>query len=331
MTLMATRPLPQLEAGSSILETQQSREVVDLEQTAGLLSGQREFQLAQNAAQPAGEITQEIESEIRAGLYREMASNSNLHGAWIDIAVSPERNQFLLRPIYDGARIDQQKAELTSILEKMLPSGSYKVDQHMALPVSAFLEELQDGIEGDLSLAGCLVDDAYFKSPEGDSSLPELMLLGRTANNDQKDGIANLAIDLLNASIFAGAMSNIRVKPDEIEIVVPSSRVANYMFNDGVNSYFDGEFEVARRAFDRAVLESPNRLDYKYWRVVAEIAEGDMERAYKHIQPLAALRRGDTHVLVGSYDQVLYSLERVQGPVRQKLHQLERRALYEGP
>jgi hypothetical protein len=109
--------------------------------------------------------------------------------------------------------------------------------------------------------------------------------------------------------------------------VIPSSRVlGTRLFNEGVNCYVKGHYEDAYEAMTKANIESPGRLSYQYWRVVTEIATDKMGDAYRHVHPLVRKLRQGEKSYAGEYAGMMSAIERVQGPTRSKLIQLEKRA-----
>ena len=114
-----------------------------------------------------------------------------------------------------------------------------------------------------------------------------------------------------------------------MKLVAPSRPIAARAFNHGILHYIRRDYDAAHRSFTKSILEAPDRLQNRYWQVVTEIAQGNEEHAYKHVRRLVAMRKQKHYRNFLGYEDVLESLERVQGPVRRTLQKLERRAFLE--
>ena len=279
---------------------------------------------APGAAPPA---QSNLELSVKRRLYSELASNPKLQGAWVHVSIDPQRQEFVFHPIYDAARSEQQAAELQILLSDMLNESQYIVEPARTRPVTALVNELRHRIDHDLSLGGTRITGAYFRPTEGDGSLLELMLVGRVANLDQRDHIVRLGIALGEAPAFAETMRTVLVKPDEMVIVEPAIRAGAQLFDIGYNKFFRCKYAEALEAFNEAILESPGRIEFRYWRVLAEIALENMQSASDHLDPLMTLLRNPSSDAMASRQIVLDSLERAQGPIRWELIHLEREKL----
>ncbi len=119
-------------------------------------------------------------------------------------------------------------------------------------------------------------------------------------------------------------------KVDQLKVTKPAPREAATIFDEGLQQYRKGNHEVASREISRAIVENPFNLGYKYWLVVVELAAGHEDQARRLLRPLVLRRaRATTGKQTDEYTEVLRRLESVQGPVRQRLNQLEGELLKE--
>jgi len=277
-------------------------------------------------------ITPQLESKIKARLYAEMESNPKFEGAWVEVVVTPERDRFRIVPILDKSQVKEQQQELEKLLNELLPMMEYNLQTPRSRPISKYVAELQASLENDLSLGSCLISGAHFERPAPGSTAQVLMLRGRIADEEQKLLILEQSVEVLQRPEFVVVLEGMLPKPDDMRVVVPSEELASRLFNIGVTKFIKRDYDGAHVAFTRSILEAPRRTKYRYWKIVTEIGQGEMERAYMHLRPLVAMRRqGSRFSYSGDgYASVLESLERVQGPIRQCLHKLEERAYLEG-
>ena len=106
--------------------------------------------------------------------------------------------------------------------------------------------------------------------------------------------------------------------------------MAAEFFNVGLGHFARQEFAAAEESFAQAILENPRRIENKYWLIAANLGSGKTEQAYERLRPMTHGRRAGDSIYDSRYVGVLSSLERVQGPIRYKLRQLELRAFTEG-
>jgi predicted metal-dependent hydrolase len=276
--------------------------------------------------QPQTKVTDEVERDVKARLSSEMQSNEVFRGAWIEVVVPENREGLHIVPVLDAGQLKEQQKALEALLKEVITKVKYDLKPTRTRPISKFLAEVQAGIDVNFALGGCLVTGAYYRPLEAGSTEQELMLLGRIANPEQKDLITLLCKEAKELQQFRGLLQETLPIPDKMKVVTPSRRVASYMFNCGVDKFKKRDYVGAHQAFTRSILEAPDELNYRYWQVVVEIAQGNEDSAYSHLKPLVDRRRkGD-----GGYTQVLYSVGRVlRGPILQCYLKLEKRAFLE--
>jgi len=289
--------------------------------------------VAANAALPASgllnanvtinKVTPELERKLRGQLAAELGTNSKLQGAWVKMVVPPDRAKVILHPIFDEKTAADQKKELAAFLKKKFPNSQFEILPHKTRPITKFLQELQSQIEAEKKLGSCLLTGAYYQTPVDGENFQALMLLGRVSDNNQKTIIVQLSSKLKSTAAFREAMQTSFPKPDEMKTIKPSKRVAKQEFRKGQKYFRKRNYPAAQRAFDKAVLEDPKPLKYRYWRVLAYIADDNIDVAKKQLAPLVRMRRDNPAKFAGEYDQVQRSMEKVPGLLRIKLKDLE--------
>lgn len=193
------------------------------------------------------------------------------------------------------------------------------------LSADPFARELQDRVEVHPDLGGCAVYDAeYIKTDDGSEVL---QVTARISRPEQRDVFTQLGIDVVD-EWYGESWPRVQLKADEVR---PSRLVATKMMDMGRNLYRCGHYQGAHRAFSRAILEDPDSLASKYWQIVTEISLGRQQDAYRHIRPLVARQREEDNAFIREYQNMLDSLEEVQGSTRMTLQLMENKASFELP
>lgn len=265
-------------------------------------------------------------------LDRVLAEDSGLQGVRVDLEACRDHQGRLLRyDVYrfvDAARADEQRRRLSQLLDQRL-AGTYEVIETVEWPVSRLLSRLNLELEARPWLDGCAVTGAHFAADyaEGERQL-KLVLDGRVpkkqAAQDQQDTIVSLCDRLIKIRQHAAwekYVNDFATQAQELVVVEPSLDRGGLLFSEGYELFWQGRYEAAREAFQQALLEVPDALPYRYWRILAELQAGRTTEAYEHM--VAVLRRQPTPT---AHRLVARSLQRVQGPVRDNLRKLELQA-----
>jgi hypothetical protein len=292
-------------------------------------------------AQPPS--ARELQQRVTGPLYDALRDHPALRGAWVTLERPGDR--LLVKPAVDADRADAQTGELLRLLAALLPPGGYDVGPVERLPVSRLVSQLQDAADDDPLLQGALITGVYFDLPHVNDDPAQaratdrpddryLYILGRVppssvwATKAQRETrLRRLCDSLLTADPEWAALRrrvNLQVKTDLTE-VEPSGYAGLLYYRDGVAAFNAGRYATAARLFGAALVEDPGNVSYTYWRALAEIGAGRTDRAYRLVRPLAQAHRGSYR---GPFDDLaLQPFERIQGPLRTTLHDLERRAL----
>jgi hypothetical protein len=258
---------------------------------------------------------------IRERLVEAVRTNPELHGSWVKVGRARQGKglEFTLILDRNPARAAVQQRELTRLIQSLKPDEEYQIVEGPTLPVSQLLADLQARIESNLELGGVLIRDAYLT--EADGRL-RLVLLGRIAEDYQREAIVSACQDLMKKD---PAWADVTPVQDQLRVTPLSAVAAEQMFVTGLRAFWNCDYAEAARAFTEAIVDAPDRVEYHYWRIVLEIVNGELARAYNHLKPWVQ-RRMDMRVPL-PYPRVALSLERIQGPIRQQLSELELRAM----
>lgn len=288
-------------------------------------------------------------------LEREMASavrtDRRLRGAWLDIEHQPDPTgdtpgTFTIRRVLDATNVRSQRELLDRFLQSWIPAGNYhvQVDGDRVYPFSRLMAELELGVETDPALGGCQVTEGYYAADPNEPGSLNLVLRGRIAKEGQEVEIESLCGRLMRRDPVwvRGEQADgaaqpgfiplaITPKSTELAVVEPSEAQGRWFYAAGLRHFWKRQYAQAARSFHQASLESPRTLTYHYWWILTDLASGRKELALRRMQTVARrFREDDFDHQSPEYRQIVRSLERVQGPLRQELQRLETRALFGG-
>lgn len=210
----------------------------------------------------------------------------------------------------------QDQARDPSLIEPIPPSP----DEHAR--IQQLLTTVQDQIEMDSRIAGVLVHDAILvRRVEGPGYA--LRIVGRVAEEDQREIVSELFTEAMAASPYwRERRGEFFINLEPMVVAPPSLERGLRYFTMGINAFWNGDLFTAERAFTRAIAQAPDLVIYRWWKVVTLLALGQEARAEALLRPLLQVNPW------GQYEvQVAAALERVQGPLRWQLQQLEQRVL----
>ncbi len=288
-------------------------------------------------------------------LEREMANtvrtDSRLRGAWLDIEHQPDPSgdtpgSFSVRRALDATHASAQRELLDRFLQAWLPAGNYQVvaGDDRLFPFSRLMAELELAVETDPALGGCQVAEGYYAADPNQPGGLNLVLRGRIAKEGQEVAIESLCGRLMrrnpvwvrgepegaeqaNQSGFIAL--SVTPKSTELAVVEPSEAQGRWFYAAGLRHFWKQQYAKAAQSFHQASLESPRTLTYHYWWILTDLASGRNELALRRMRTVARrFREADFDHQSPEYRLIVRSLERVQGPLRQELQQLETRALY---
>ena len=274
--------------------------------------------------------------------------NPKLRGAWIDVEYEPNADEampgkFTLRRVLDADRAAGQQAEIDRLVREWLSGANYELrpQADRRYPFSRLLAELELAIETDASLSGCQITGGYYAADPNEPGALNLVLRGRMAREDQDVAIEALCGRLMrrdpawvkggNGKLGEGGEVPLAVAPKtaELAVVEPSEANGRWFYAAGLRHFWKLDYARAARSFHQATLESPRKLQYHYWWILSDLAQGKAQLARRRMDMVVRrYREADFDHQSPEYRLVVRSLERVQGPLRTALQRLETQALF---
>ncbi|HVC94534.1 MAG TPA: hypothetical protein VND64_12625 [Pirellulales bacterium] len=295
------------------------------------------------AQETAGFDVNQIETRITQAVQ----GNPKLAGAWLFVTADggdpAATRKLTFHCVLDRCRAAQQGRELERLIRTWLPEGTYWLDttRDQEFPYSELIAELQIRVETDPLLGGCSITGGYYAPDTGEADKLDLVLRGRIAKESQTVEIERLCGHLMRGDAAwlkppadggespAETALAISPKSSELSVVEPSDALGRAYYADGLNAFWKRHYAQAACSFRLAALESPRKLVYYYWWTLADLAGGDADTAGRRMRMVAKrFREADFDRQSTEYRDVVRSLERVQGPLRRALLELESRALF---
>lgn len=284
---------------------------------------------------------------------RQMRDDRDLHGAWlfVETAASPDPDtpgKLIFRRVLDRSRAAAQRQKLARLMEAWAPPGSYVVatKNDREYPFSELMAELRLAVETEPKLGGCMISGGYYAPDENEPGNLNLVLQGRIAQEGQDVEIESLCgrimraepawVKLAGTSSEAGRAAGgadfiplvVTPKSAQLKVVVPSEANGRWFYGAGLRHFWRADYLAAIDSFREASLESPRKLQYYYWWILSDLANGDESLARRRMSTaVRRFRDSDFDRQSPEYLAVVRSLERVQGPLRRHLLNLETEAL----
>lgn len=284
----------------------------------------------------SGEIVDKVEKDLRSELLSSVKRNPKLRGAWVvEFKVDRDKTTETVTGCTievmvdkDSAVAKQQRAEIDRIATGFLNDYPYRVSEIARLPVHGMLTKLQSQVELNPRLAGTEIAGAYFsdatQNPDGHWQM-YLDLAGQVAKDDDRPIMTDMANKLLDED-SKGSSIRMKALADSLQVKRKKNSVedANTAFNAGIQAFGGRKYDDAYRLLTAAAREAPDRIEIHYWRVVALIGGDREQEASTLLGNLIKQRRAVNNNKSSAMESVaLKSLERVQGPIRQRMRQLE--------
>ena len=287
--------------------------------------------LAEPPVRPAAPTDQSELKPIYAALREEPA----LRGTWV--TASRVGGKWMLRLAVDeGSSGDAQQVVLTGFINATLRGRQFEITPEVErFPVTRLLSTIQDRIDGDPLLQGCLIKGAYFgQAEESDFTKRIFKLYGRIRPSgssnftEQRQARIKALCDsfLDKESVWRGLKNKKLLLVDqqgELQVTPLSERAKESFYKKGLDLFRAEEYAKAAAAFRLTLTENPDDCVVLYWWAAAEIKKGDLDKASQLIH--ARIVQDRKRHLQGD-PQVSESLERLQGPTRYLLERLEEKA-----
>lgn len=188
--------------------------------------------------------------------------------------------------------------------------------------IENLLTRVQDRIEIDPRIAGVYAQDAVLVR-RVDGPGYALQIRGRLAAEDQRDAVLDVFTEVMAGDPYwRERRGDVFISLEPMIVVPPSLQWGLRYFTLGLNEFWDGNLFEAERAFTLAISHAPDIVVYRWWKVLTLIALGEEGRAQALLVPLLRVNPW------GQYDATIaVALERVQGPLRHRLQEMEQHVL----
>jgi hypothetical protein len=257
-----------------------------------------------------------------------------LEGAWLDVEIDDQGYPDVAPKIYvfrrglDGRRKSLQMRAMEKLAAEFIPTGRFRfdVERDQTLPLSDLLDTLRTEVDIDPEFAGCSVFGANYQYNADDESF-DLVLTGRVWMPRQADAIAALCRQLMAQSTSweaAGVQLN-TADEGNFTITQGSPEQAAIAYAEAMRYFWKGNYESADEWLSIASIEDPRRLIYRYWRIIGELAVGKQAAAERRLEK--TMNGFEVRPYTRAYVDVLRTIYRVQGPLRQRLVAAELKVL----
>jgi len=184
------------------------------------------------------------------------------------------------------------------------------------------LHNVQDAMELDPMMKGVMLTDGKFVS-QRDMPGEEIQLQGKVMTPAQAEKVKEMVKNALGEDPYWREVEGpLTVSTEMMTPSQGSPQLADRYYAKGLTHFWDEEYAAADRAFSRAMAEAPQDLALKYWDVLTALAQDQNDRAKEKLTPLMA-----EDSLGSRSPNIATALERVQGPLRRKLMELENEIL----
>lgn len=184
------------------------------------------------------------------------------------------------------------------------------------------LQTVQNKMELDDSLRGVYLAGGTFKPNMG---MPGevLHLSGKLMNPAQAETVKQLVLDAMKEdSYWKKDEGPLTIATDQMLVSLGSPQMANQLYDLALTSFWKNDYETANKAFSKAMAEAPNDDVIRYWSAVNALAQGQKERAEAKLRSLMETQTQGSRTPV-----IATALERVQGPLRRQLMEMEKELL----
>lgn len=189
--------------------------------------------------------------------------------------------------------------------------------------LNELLDRVQDDIELDATLGGVMVTGGKFVEKMG---MPgeELQLQGKLTDQAAQGPKIKTMVEQAMAEdpYWREGEGPLTVTTDKMTEAEGSLQLANRYYAKGLEHFWNKEYVQADRAFSRAMSEAPNDDVIRYWEAASALAQKQEDRAKEKLLPLL-----ETYPLGSRTPLIATGFERLQGPLRMKLMNLENELL----
>lgn len=261
-----------------------------------------------------------------------------LQGAWLQI--DGRGGIYDVLPLLDESQVEKQVGAVERVLAEIReqnPSAKFTLREPQLRPVTELIASLQHDLEASMDFPGVNITAAVFTVQDQDSENLDVVmsLQGRISTEQQREAIRKRGVAWMARHPFWGRRQPGEAKAREYERAYidtghlkklqQSSLYSSRLFSRAIHLFRSGDVAAARDHFRASMVESSDAVTRHYWLILCELQLGQLDRARNLLRvPMNRIRDGKL-----SYEVVLRSLERVQGPLRWKLIAMENAILLE--
>jgi tetratricopeptide (TPR) repeat protein len=188
--------------------------------------------------------------------------------------------------------------------------------------VERLISALQHDLELSSETRGAVVREIRF-APLKNGQIA-LQLSGQIVARSQHDLVEAAVAERLSADPeWQRERHRLVISTELLTLKQTNPAAARRYFQEAVESFKKGQYADADKWFSYAIAEAPADELYPLWKIVTAVALDDVERAKQRL--MVHLRHNPN----GGFRSRLVAphFERVQGPLREKVHKLEREVL----
>jgi tetratricopeptide (TPR) repeat protein len=182
--------------------------------------------------------------------------------------------------------------------------------------LAQLIVKAQDQIEIKAKLDAVLLADVQLEEADGERRRA-VILTGKVRSVEQRALTARVVMDTLRSESFWNTMDDeFVVDASRLTLTEPSLDRATKDYGLAISEFFRGQYDKADRYFTHALAEDPANEALHYWKVAAAIALKQPERAERRLEVLCRRNPQGSRLYAAA-------LQRLQGPLRQALVELE--------
>ncbi len=228
--------------------------------------------------------------------------------------------------------IPSQKDLLLAEFKKLVNPIPVSLANSSTLPITEILDELELQTLGNSKLDGCSIKSCYFYPVIENGMITSIGVFpfGRAVNQASADNLIQAFEQLFRDKsgelpIFPYLSFSGQNNIAGLKILALRLEMAEASYAEGLRKYFSNNYSDADKLFDDAISDDPRSIVYRYWKILSKLQQGANDEAYSLM--VATSRRFRSENPTYGRGEIAQSLNRIQGPIRGELMELERKSL----
>jgi hypothetical protein len=274
------------------------------------------------------------ENDLVRAIAAAIHEDPELRGSWVDVRLDDQGHPgvapiiYVFNRVFDESRVGPQSVAMDALIRRLVPSGRHRVDKSrdVMLPLTPLLRDINRIMDLDPAFAGCFLSSASYRFSTVDDRW-HLVPRGGIWQEKQEQLVLDLCERVMQSqSQWARRdIGGIADGEGELVVVKRNPAVAAGYFARAMHQFWQGDYRGASQALALASLEAPDNLEYRYWRAIAELAQGDQGLAEERLRLTVA--RFDVKRQTRAHHEIRQSIYRIQGPLRLALIRAEDKAM----